>query len=293
MCGNLVSGESLASKLGISRVAVWKNIKKLQDEGFGIVSEYRGYRMVSDSDLPVPEALGDIGYDVNYLDSADSTMNEADKAALNGCSDGSVFIAETQTAGMGKSGRSWLSGRGGLYFSLISKPELSPKKAYFPLLKAAFCLCEILNKKYKLSALFKWPNDILVGGKKVVGLLENYSVCGDKLNFVNIGIGVNVHNTPLLDKAACLDDLSGINQSRKSLLLDFLKSYSENQNRKEILQALNSYSYLKNKRVKAQTPEGNAISGIAGDVREDGMLTAGLPDGTSAKIDYCSELLSN
>lgn len=195
-----VSGATLSDKLGLSRTAVWKHVEVLRTLGYRIeAAPARGYRL-----LEVPDRLTalelapllstrDLGRTIHYEDSLASTNALAFELATEGAFHGEVVIAEEQTAGKGRRGRSWVSPPGkNLYFSVVLRPELAPQRASELTLVAAVALCETLREA-GVHAQIKWPNDLEINGKKVAGILTELSAETDKVRFVVLGIGVNLN----------------------------------------------------------------------------------------------------
>lgn len=135
-----------------------------------------------------------IGKNIIHFDKIDSTMNYAKKIAEEGCPEGTVVIAEQQTKGHGRFNRMWISDRGGLYFSIILKPELTISKLPLLTLVASAIVAETISKLYSLKPETKWPNDVLINGRKICGILAESVLEIDKLKYVVIGIGINVNN---------------------------------------------------------------------------------------------------
>lgn len=196
-----VSGEDLSEKLGISRSAIWKNINLLRESGYEIESATnRGYRLVS-----VPDAMTEqeilnglktsvIGKTVYAYDTIDSTNNEAKRQA--GAPHGSIFIAEQQTGGKGRLGRSWVSPAGdGLWFSILLRPNVSPLHVTNITLLTGLAVCNAICSYTGCDAKIKWPNDIVIGCKKVCGILTEMTAEIDRIEYVISGIGINVNNT--------------------------------------------------------------------------------------------------
>lgn len=289
--GDTHSGQTLAEHLGISRVAVWKNIKKLQEYGYTINSTASGYTLTAESDQPIPEAFGSSGKNITYLSNTESTMIEARKAAFNECSAGTLYIAETQSKGQGRKKHSWLSEKGGLYFTLVTRPKAAPVNAFSQSLTAAGCLCKILQEKYNIEAQFKWPNDIYVENKKIVGILEEYFVYGDRIEFVNLGIGINVHNNPDLKSAVSLDSICGRELSRKNLLQDFLLEFTKESETAEQNSGIwNKYSFFKNRTITGIKSNGDSVTGKAETIHADGSLLLALANGGSDSLDFGNEI---
>ena len=196
------SGDQLASRLGITRQALWKHIRELKTRGYDIVAvPHLGYRLISAPDrlfsFEVTQGLDTrfIGRKIYYFDSLSSTMNIAMQLGLKGDPSGTVVLAESQTRGRGRLGRQWLSPKyKGIYLSLILRPKILPAGASIFTLLAAVSVCEAIKETVGLETRIKWPNDIFVGNKKLGGILTELNAEMDKINFVIIGIGLNVNN---------------------------------------------------------------------------------------------------
>ncbi len=191
---DFVSGEDISNKTGISRAAVWKHIKSLKNKGYEIDSvTNRGYRLVSSPDLITAEGITQnlntefIGRRLFIYDETDST-NERAKAS--GEIEGSVFIAEVQNHGKGSRGRGWVSPRGtGIWHSILLKPDIPPSEVSQITLVAGLAVWKAIG----MDAKIKWPNDIVIGTKKVCGILTEMSAETDMVHYVVCGIGINVN----------------------------------------------------------------------------------------------------
>lgn len=199
-----VSGEDLTKLADISRAAIWKHIEKLREEGYDIeASPHLGYRLV---DIPDSLISGEIrwklktrvlGKTIISYKKVDSTNDIAYSLAEKGMKEGAVILADEQTKGRGRLGRSWSSPpKAGIYLSCILRPILAPNEIPRITLLAAVALAKAIRELTGLSATIKWPNDILINNKKICGILTEMKAEQDKVNFVIVGIGVNV-NTPL------------------------------------------------------------------------------------------------
>lgn len=194
-----VSGQSLCEQLGVSRTAVWKVINQLKDEGYGIcavnnkgyyIDSYPDIMTVSEIRSLLPEAS--IFRDIVYYESVGSTNDMVKMLAEQGSSSGTVVIAGQQTAGKGRRGRIWTSpANENIYMSFMLRPDLEPQKASQVTLVCALAVREALYKQ-GLEALIKWPNDIVIGGKKVCGILTEMSTQIEQINYIVVGIGINV-----------------------------------------------------------------------------------------------------
>ncbi|GAJ11566.1 unnamed protein product, partial [marine sediment metagenome] len=198
-----VSGEVLAQKLSISRVAIWKQIQKLKDMGYKITSDQNlGYCLVSRPDLLLPQEIQRglstkyIGKEIYYFPELKSTNIMAKEKALHraeGISEGTLIIAERQSAGKGRLGREWFSPAGGIWLSIILYPQLSPSYISRITLMTAVAVVKAIKVCTQIESQIKWPNDILINEKKVCGILTEMSAELDIINWVVVGIGINVN----------------------------------------------------------------------------------------------------
>lgn len=195
-----INGSQLASKLGVSRNAIWKAIQELRSEGFEISSKTnRGYSLDSHPDIISPELIDAYilqqPWNLLVFDSLDSTNNEAKRLADSGLKDRSALLCDEQTGGKGRLGRSFVSKKGlGLYMSVFLRPSADAKDLSFVTSLAAVAVKRALLKTAGVQAQIKWPNDLILNGKKLCGILTELSVEGESgsVQYLVIGIGVNV-----------------------------------------------------------------------------------------------------
>lgn len=197
-----VSGAQLAEQLAISRAAIWARIEELRQAGYEIeAGPHFGYRLVSSPDaLHADDLLARlgktkvIGRDIRVFEETTSTNDVIEKLARDGVKEGAVVFAESQTKGRGRLGRKWMSPtHKGLWFSILLRPELSPQETTQLTVASATALRRAIKKVTGISAEIKWPNDLLIGGKKVVGILTEMSAEVDRVRHVILGIGVDVN----------------------------------------------------------------------------------------------------
>jgi BirA family biotin operon repressor/biotin-[acetyl-CoA-carboxylase] ligase len=197
-----VSGQELCNHFGVSRTAVWKAINQLKEAGYEIeAAQNKGYHLVSVPDrmdeveLTSMRATAWAGCEIYYYDCIDSTNTKAKELAEAGHPSGTFVVADQQTAGKGRRGRTWDSPAGNsIFMTLLLKPEINPNNASMLTLVAAMAVCGAIRRITELQAMIKWPNDIVVDGKKVCGILTEMSAQFDYINHIVIGIGINVHN---------------------------------------------------------------------------------------------------
>lgn len=205
-----VSGQDLCEKFGVSRTAVWKGINQLKEAGYEIEAvPNKGYKLLSVPDTLSEEELKSIrktawvGQEIFYYSVIDSTNTRAKQLAEEDYPTGTLVVAGQQDAGRGRRGRSFESPQGaGIFMTLMLKPELSPVNAPMLTLVAALAVCAAIVKTTGRPAGIKWPNDIVMNGKKVCGILTEMSAQMDYVNHIVIGIGINVHNESFPEEIA-------------------------------------------------------------------------------------------
>ncbi|MFA6321251.1 MAG: biotin--[acetyl-CoA-carboxylase] ligase [Candidatus Omnitrophota bacterium] len=198
-----ISGEDLCRTADVSRAAIWKHIEKLRDEGYSIeASPHLGYRLLGVPDSLIPSEIKwklkakVLGKEVISYKKVGSTNDIAYELAEKGLKEGSVILAEEQDGGKGRHGRSWLSpSKGGIYLSVILRPQITPNEIPKITLLAAVATAKAVRDVTGLSAMIKWPNDILVRGKKICGILTEMKAEQDSVGFIVIGIGINVNTS--------------------------------------------------------------------------------------------------
>ncbi len=198
-----VSGEAISDKLGLTRAAVWKHVEALRGQGYRIDAvSARGYRLAGVPDrltaLELRPLLNthDLGQVLHWYEELGSTNDRAKELADDGAEHGTVVVAEAQTAGRGRRGRAWISPpRKNLYFSVVLRPELPPARAPELTLVASVALCDALRQA-GVAAGIKWPNDLLVGERKIGGILTELAAEPDRVHWVVVGAGLNVNAGP-------------------------------------------------------------------------------------------------
>jgi BirA family biotin operon repressor/biotin-[acetyl-CoA-carboxylase] ligase len=304
--GGFVSGEDLSVRLKVSRTAVWKNINSLREQGYEIDSvTNRGYRLVSCPDVLTPGEISPglntrlLGTKVYCFDSVDSTNEEAKRQALAGAPDGSVFVSERQTGGKGRLGRGWNSPPGtGLWFSVLLRPGSVPARVSATTLLAGYAVRSAIRESTDCPAMIKWPNDIVIGPRKVCGILTEMSAEMERVEFVVVGIGVNVNNAQfpegLKEKATSLFLQCGKTVRRTALLGEILRRFEKllEENRDGLSSAfLAEYkkSCVSLNRTVSFERNGFAASGTAVDISPEGELVVAMPDGTLTTV-YSGEV---
>ncbi len=196
--GKPVSGEKLAHELSISRSAIWKHIQALKDEGYMIESSTNlGYSLASAPDRLSPGAIKAglkttvIGKNIQHFKETEST-NIIARGIAGSVEEGTVVIAESQTGGRGRMGRKWISPEGGIWLSIILKPKMQPLYAPRITLLAGISVARTI-RSLDLPAKIKWPNDVLINGKKVCGILTEIGAEIDSIDYLVVGIGIDAN----------------------------------------------------------------------------------------------------
>lgn len=195
-----LSGQAISRELGLSRAAIWKQIEQLRELGYTIEAIPRqGYRLVACPDRIEAEAINRLrrstwgSGEMVRFDEIDSTNRMAKQLAIQGAPEGTLVVAERQTGGRGRLGRGWSSPSGGLWVSLILRPTLAPNQAARLTLLAAVAVANAITAVTELAVGIKWPNDLIVGGRKLCGILTEMSADMDRIAWVVVGIGLNAN----------------------------------------------------------------------------------------------------
>lgn len=298
-----ISGEEISGILGISRTAVWKHIRSLKAGGYMIESHSKvGYRLIDSPDRLYQHELAllvktdCIGRHIVHKDTVGSTNELAKELAQKGAEEGTVVIAEEQTKGKGRMGRSWYSPDGrGLWFTIILRPPICPADAAKLTLVSAVAVAKTIREVTGVYAGIKWPNDVLLDNRKIAGILTEMSAEIDKVNYLVVGIGINVsldsNSTPseLQTVAASLEGHWTTKVSRLKLLAETLNNFDRlyrdfiNGNFDKILSAWKEMSVTINRWVKISSLTG-VEEGIAFDVDDEGALLLMKQDGSMKRI---------
>lgn len=295
--GRYLSGTAISGTLGISRAAVWKQVNALRKDGYRISAKPRlGYRLEKEPDRLDRELLALNG--VDYYHTVDST-NAAARRLAGEPGDSRVIIAESQTAGRGRRGRAWASPPGaGLWFSLLLQPSGIAAGAAAPVtLVCAVSLAERLRSETGLPVLVKWPNDLLVNGRKVCGILTEFKGEPDRVEYLVIGVGINVNQdtrdfpAELRIKATSLRLESGRSFDRTALFLGLRESLE--QSCREFFK--DGFARFRRSWLKLNGTLGHAVTvtwaggtlqGTAVDLGHDGALLIRDNGGKLHRVDY-------
>ena len=300
-----ITGERLSKNLGISRVAVWKQIQNLKKLGYLVdANSKKGYCIISRPDILLPTEIQNnlhtkyIGKRIYYYSRVNST-NSVAKNAINDKSielqDGSIIIANEQTTGRGRLGRAWHSPLGGIWMSLILFPVLEPAYIAKITLMTAVVLVRSIKKLFDIPILIKWPNDIIIENKKLCGILTEMSAESDRINYVIVGIGVNTNIAreqfpeEIRGQSISLQEIIGKQISKikltRLLLENFEKSYGLLQRKQfaDILKDWKLNAHTLGKRITVVSGK-RTISGEAIDVTTEGALVIKAEDGKIVNI---------
>lgn len=295
-----VSGENLASVFSISRAAISKRIEKLRLKGVNIHSvPNRGYKIISMPDflieesvtIGVPESQA-IGNTIEVFDEIDSTNEQAKKIAKN-ASDGTIVAANVQTKGKGRRGREFESKKGGMYFSIILKPDVAIEEVPFITQMTACSIYKALSQM-GVDTLIKWPNDIILNDKKLCGILCEMSCEIDYLSYVVAGIGINLKKVDFeeeVEKVATSLEQEGYELDNLGLFWNILKNFDYFYQKyimhdyDEMLDILRANSYILNKDIEILTS--NEIKKARSkDIDEKGFLVVEYENGDIEHINY-------
>jgi len=289
-----LSGQDLSDVLKISRVAVWKHIKKIQTLGYKIESKQKlGYRLIDDTEKLLPwEITRDlktklIGKRVYYFEEIDSTQNFAQNIAADKKENGTIIIAEKQTSGRGRLDRKWTSPKGGIWFSLIIHPKFDVSSSTLIPILSAVALSKSIKSVLGIETEVKWPNDITMNGKKVAGVLVDASFQTNSIDYLILGIGINFDiDTKKLEKRLTktpnfygIDSLRGKEDKTppKKLLKEFLLQFEKNLfqldkgEKSKIIKEWTKRAAGIGKKITINTSNGK-ISGISQGIDNDGAL---------------------
>ena len=297
-----VSGQELCRRFGVSRTAVWKVINQLKEEGYEIEAvRNRGYALKGAGDvLSEAELLSCLktewaGGRIVYFDATDSTNAQAKRLAEAHAPHGTLVVSDRQDGGKGRRGRSWASPSGvGIWMSLILRPEIAPSSASMLTLAAALAVREGIQEETGLSPLIKWPNDLVLNGKKICGILTEMSTELMEIQYVITGIGINVNQREfppeIRDTATSLSLEAGRSFRRSSLIAAILKAFEKDYTAflktgdlSLLLEEYNACLVNRGKEVCILDPSGE-YRAVAEGIDESGSLLVTLPDGTRREI---------
>ncbi|MCI5509616.1 MAG: biotin--[acetyl-CoA-carboxylase] ligase [Eubacterium sp.] len=302
-----LSGQELCEQLGISRTAVWKYMKQLKEEGYEIQSvQNKGYCL-----MEVPDVLGEseiksrmetqwVGQRVYFYEEIDSTNTQAKRLAEEDAPSGTLVVSDCQVKGKGRRGRVWTSPKGeAIYMTILLRPQIRPDRASMVTLVMGLSVVQAIRNVLGLETSIKWPNDVVLNRKKLVGILTEMSAQMDYIEYLVIGTGINANMTAfseeLKDKATSLRMEMGRPVNRAALIAESMKCFEKNY---EIFEKTQDLSGLMedyqavlanlNQPVRVLEP-GHEYSGIARGINERGELLVEREDGTVTAV-YSGEV---
>ncbi len=301
--GAYLSGAEISRVLGVSRTAVWKHIEQLRSLGYRIEAvTARGYRLHGSPDLLLPAEIRTeletevIGRELVYFAETDSTNDRAHALAREGAVEGTVVIAEAQKAGKGRLGRHWVSPPGvNLYASIVLRPSIAPRQAPQLTFLSAAAVARAIAEMTRLRPTVKWPNDVLLSGRKVAGLLNELDAETERIRYLVLGIGININMTAdqfpadLRYPASSLALETGSTVSRRLLTcallrqLDKLYALYLEQGFEPILQAWQDYFDLTGQQVEVSEQAGICRGRVLG-LDGEGALLLRLADDSVKRI---------
>lgn len=306
-CDGYVSGQELCEKLQVSRTAVWKKIKQLQEDGYEIEAvPNKGYRILGCPDCVAAEEVESrlktrwAGRMVHYLEEVDSTNQYIKKLAEEGAREGTLVVADIQRRGKGRAGRVWTTEPGAnISMSLLLRPKLPPTQISMVTLVMGLAVTWACRKLYGIEAGIKWPNDVVVNGKKLCGILTEMSAEMTAVNYVVIGTGINVNEKEfpeeLREKATSLLLELGEKTSRAELIAEclryfemFYEKFLQTGDLSLLQEEYNDLLLNRNRVVRVLEPR-NEYSGRALGINKDGELLVEREDGTRTAV-YAGEV---
>ena len=302
-----LSGQELCEQLGISRTAVWKYMKQLKEEGYEIQSvQNKGYCL-----MEVPDVLGEseiksrmetqwVGQRVYFYEEIDSTNTQAKRLAEEDAPSGTLVVSDCQVKGKGRRGRVWTSPKGeAIYMTILLRPQIRPDRASMVTLVMGLSVVQAIRNVLGLETSIKWPNDVVLNRKKLVGTLTEMSAQMDYIEYLVIGTGINANMTAfseeLKDKATSLRMEMGRPVNRAALIAESMKCFEINyeifEKTQDLSGLIEDYQAVLanlNQPVRVLEP-GHEYSGIARGINEKGELLVEREDGTVTAV-YSGEV---
>lgn len=302
-----VSGQELCERFDVSRTAVWKAIGQLKKEGYNIEAvQNRGYLLAPEEEVYGQHELESrmstkwAGQPVRYYNELSSTNLQAKVDAENGAKQGTLIVADMQTAGRGRRGRAWSSPAGmNVYFTLVLKPEFPVEMASMVTLVMGLAVAEGIRMTCGLEARIKWPNDIVIKGRKVCGMLAEMSTERDFIHYIVMGVGINVKQQEFVpeiaDMATCLEGECGRPVSRAELIVNVMKLFEryydifqKDGNLGGFLETYNDLLAGRGGEVRVLDPKGE-FQGVSRGINKTGELLVEREDGAVETV-YAGEV---
>lgn len=302
-----LSGQELCEKFGVSRTAVWKAINQLKKEGYRIEAvRNRGYKLQQQPDILSESEIKSrldtkwAGSRVCYFDITDSTNLQVKRLAEQGASHGTLAVADRQTAGRGRRGRQWDSPSGtNLYFTLLLRPQFPPSKASMLTILMAIAVAKALEETGVEEVKIKWPNDVVINGKKICGILTEMSAEPDCIHYVVIGVGINIGRYDFAEElkatATSVINETGKEVKRAEVLKNVLKWFEEiyelfcrTETLKPLIEEYEKRLVNKDREVKVLDPKGEYIA-VAKGITENGELVV-MDEAGQEQLVYAGEV---
>lgn len=302
-----VSGQELCEKLQVSRTAVWKVINQLKEDGYEIESIHgKGYRILSRPDRITPGEVGSrletewAGRQICFFETVGSTNNEAGRLAEEGAPEGTLVLAEQQVKGKGRRGRAWVTPAGSaIAMSLVVRPQIAPDRASMVTLVMGLAVASACRRYCGVDARIKWPNDIVVDGKKICGILTEMNSEIDCIHYLVIGTGINTYieefPQELSKTADSLHRIMGRKPDRAGLIAACMKEFEryyelflQTQDLSGLAKEYNALLAGIGGPVRVLEP-GNEYSGISEGINQRGELLVRRDDGTVTEV-YAGEV---
>lgn len=302
-----ISGQELCEQFGVSRTAVWKAIKQLQNEGYQIEAvNNKGYRLVASTDVMTKEEIQEklhtkwLGKELICYKETGSTNNDVKKVAEEGAKEGLVIVADMQNGGRGRRGRVWQTPSGtSIAVSFLLRPDIRPENASMLTLVSAVAVARTINEIIPDACTIKWPNDVLLHNKKVCGILTEMAAEPEVIHYVIPGIGINVNQESfpedIRDIATSILIETGAKYNRSALVARLLEIFEEEyalfletQDLTRILPTYHSMLANKDKEVRVLDPKGE-FNGIARGIDRLGQLQVELETGKIVSV-YAGEV---
>lgn len=299
--GEYIPEEILESSTGISKNGIDNEIQKLREEGYTIDTSNSGYRLTGESNILLPLEIKKnlkteyLGKNIHFFKEVDSTNDVARELADEGAEEGTIVIAESQRSGKGRRGKKWISPSGGVWMTIILRPDIEPPKAPQLTLVTGVAVAETLDQECGLNIGIKWPNDILIGDKKVSGILTEVNTDMGKVDYVLVGIGIDLNmdisNFPPELRGGATSLKAELDREIKSaeLVQRFLQRFEiyynkfKDGNFRDILNQWRRLSSTIGTYVEVHK-KGRTVYGEAVGVNKDGKLILEMDDGTLRKI---------
>lgn len=304
---DFLSGQELCERFSVSRTAVWKIIRQLTEEGYEIEAvRNKGYRLLQNADILNEEEIrrclpkGGIVTEVHTAAEIDSTNTWAKRLAEEGAPDGTLLTADAQTAGRGRRGRTWTSPKGeNISMTLLLRPQIAPASASMLTIVMGLSVAQGIGRMLQLPVQIKWPNDAVLYGRKLGGILTEMSAQIDYINYVVVGVGINVNLSKipegLEEIATSLFLVTGKKVSRAAVIGAVMEAFASNyekfmetQDLSQLTEAYNALLANKDREVRVLDPQ-KPFEGIARGIDSKGELLVCREDGSVQKV-YAGEV---